>query len=210
LECVIGISLLTGVEVQLRKNAGGEYASPASPLLSCLHLFVASIYGLAQEGAVTVVDPGSRELKRTAHWLQMPPEQLKNSRLALQEATELIKEMDPMPEPALGDLATLWVDLNRPKAVVALEGLNEKVRTRMQPELILKTLDLLPELKAKAEQAGGIDKLLAGARVSVSRRVPCPPAVGAGTRATEPLQENPAVETWRITWRPYLYRSWRI
>jgi hypothetical protein len=347
-------------------------------------LFVISVNGLTQEGKVTVVDHGSRELKRTAHSLQVPPDQLRNARLALQEATDLIKQMDPMPGPALGDLATLWVELNRPKAVAALEGLIEKVRklaltapdlqayrdcadqaqslltalgeldpdkglllakewpqppsssgsageevrssmeaqvrdhltrrlaysdpkraleladesptgtsavyvargqriytmsrqgrrdealrladkwiadfnysmadrvavrdylgflrqvavldpnrflaaigsmaglfsstdpldsplffvgderipvnraefeifsvfqTRMQPELILKTLDLLPELKAKAEQAGGIDRLLAGPRESVSRRVPCSPAVGAGTDAANTRSE---------------------
>jgi hypothetical protein len=353
-----------------------------SPLF--ISLLVVSVSGLAQEGGVTVVAPGSRELKRTAHWLGMPPEQLKNARSALQEATDLVKQMDPMPQYDLNHLASLWLDINRPKAAAVLEGLIEKVRklalmatdfeayrdcadraqsllkplaeldpdrglllarkwpapplssgsagekvrsgmeaqvrdqltrrlaysdperaleladesptgtsavyeargqrigimsrqgrkeealrladqwtadfnesmadpvavrdylgflrevaaldpnrflaaiestaglfsssdppgsplfwvgdqripinraefellsvfrTRMQPELMLKTFDLLPELKAKAEQAGGIDKLLAGARVSLSRRVKCPPAVGAGTKATDAQSE---------------------
>lgn len=46
-----------------------------------------------------------------------------------------------------------------------------------------------PELKAKAEQAGGIDKLLAGPRVSVSRRVPCSPVVGAVAKVTDAQSE---------------------
>jgi hypothetical protein len=62
-------------------------------------------------------------------------------------------------------------------------------RTRMQPELVLKTLDLLPELKAKAQQAGGIDKLMTGARGTFRSGLPHMASPGAGAKATDAQSE---------------------
>ncbi len=100
---------ITSSGVELQESAGGQYGFPATHFsILFAFLFVISMNRLTQDGKVTVIDPGSRELKRTARSLQVPPQQLKNTRLALQEATDLIKQMDPMPKPALGDLATRW------------------------------------------------------------------------------------------------------
>ncbi len=50
-------------------------------------------------------------------------------------------------------------------------------RSRPQPELMLKAVDLLPGLKAKADQAGGVDKLM------ISRRSIIRPGVAAAAGA---------------------------
>lgn len=154
----------------------------SSPLFVCL--LIACVDGLAQAGGVTVVDSGSRELKRTAHSLPMPPEQLKNARSALQEATDLVKQMDPMPQSELDHLARLWVDINRPKAAMVLEGLIEKFR-----KLALAATDL-ESYRDCTDRAQSLLKPLAeldpDKGLLLARQWPAPPLssgpAGAGVR----------------------------
>ncbi len=51
----------------------------------------------AQEVRVTVTSSSAKELKRTAHRTRITVERLKNIREVLQQATSLVRRMDPMP-----------------------------------------------------------------------------------------------------------------
>ena len=78
---------------------------------------------------VAVVAPGSRELKRAAHRLRVTPERLQNMRLALREATDLARRIDPAGSALIGTIAQSWVQINRPEAKPNLEELYRTLRT---------------------------------------------------------------------------------
>jgi hypothetical protein len=77
---------------------------------------------------VVVVAPGSRELKRAAHRLRVTPERLLNMRLALREATEVARRVDPAGAMLIGPIAQSWVQINRPEAKPNLEDLYRALR----------------------------------------------------------------------------------
>ena len=77
---------------------------------------------------VAVVAPGSRELKRAAHRLRVTPERLQNMRVALREATEVARRMEPGTAPMIGSIAQGWVQFNRPEAKSNLEELYRDLR----------------------------------------------------------------------------------
>ena len=77
---------------------------------------------------VAVVAPGSRELKRAAHRLRVTPERLQNMRVALREATEVARRIDPATAPMIGPIAHSWVQINRPEAKPNLEELYRELR----------------------------------------------------------------------------------
>ncbi len=84
---------------------------------------------LAQEGRVIVEKPGARELRRTAHRLHIPPDQLKNARAALQEATDLARRTDPLAINSFGEIGDAWIQLDRTKAPGAIDSLYAYLRT---------------------------------------------------------------------------------
>ncbi len=94
----------------------------------CLSLAFLLAPALAQEGKVIVEQSGSKELKRTAHRLHIPQEQLKNARSVLQEAMELARRLDPVPASSLQQIGDSWVQLNRSQAPGAIESLYALVR----------------------------------------------------------------------------------
>jgi hypothetical protein len=59
----------------------------------------------AQTGKVIIVNTTSKELKRAAHRLRIPVEQLQNAQQSLQEATDLLDKIDPYPITQLSNLA---------------------------------------------------------------------------------------------------------
>lgn len=65
----------------------------------------------------------SKELKRTAHRLRIPVEQLKNARAALQEATDLSRRLSPVPMMLLSQMGDAWIQLDRSKASSAIESI---------------------------------------------------------------------------------------
>ena len=77
---------------------------------------------------VAVVAPGSRELKRAAHRLRVTPERLQNMRVALREATEVARRIDPATSVMIGPIAHGWVQFNRPEAKPNLEELYRDLR----------------------------------------------------------------------------------
>ncbi len=95
-----------------------------------LLLFVFPLH--AQDGKLEIVNPGSRELKRSAFRLRMPAERLKNARAALQEATDIARLARPIPVRHFFQLGDFWVQLNRAKAEEAINGMLATLRTAAQ------------------------------------------------------------------------------
>jgi hypothetical protein len=85
-----------------------------------------------QTGKVIIVNAGAKELRRTAHKMRIPVEQLKNARSALQDAIDLVKKMDPYPTDQLMNLSQNLVQLNRPKAKSILQGFVQNLRLKAE------------------------------------------------------------------------------
>jgi hypothetical protein len=79
---------------------------------------------------VTVQRTGDRELKRTAHRLHIPVEQLRNARAALDEATTLARRIDPAPISDLWSLASAWIELNPARAPDVVESFIVELRRK--------------------------------------------------------------------------------
>lgn len=77
----------------------------------------------AQQPGVVVVNASSKELKRAAHRLRIPVEQMKNVRQTLQEATDLAKKIEPSPFEQYFSIAQSWAQLDRSKSKAMLESL---------------------------------------------------------------------------------------
>jgi hypothetical protein len=104
-------------------------------LCSIFSLFLAiAIAADAQDqtGKVIIVNAGAKELKRTAHKMRIPVEQLKNARIALQEALDLVKKMDPYPIDQLMNLSQNLAQLNRPKAKSVIQGFVQNLRLKAE------------------------------------------------------------------------------
>jgi hypothetical protein len=82
----------------------------------------------AQQPRVVVVDTTAKELKRSAHRLRIPVEQLKNARLVLQEATDLAESMDPFPADQISSLAQSWKNINKPKFQKTIDSIFQHLR----------------------------------------------------------------------------------
>lgn len=78
---------------------------------------------MAQEGKLIVPQPQSKELKRTAHRLGIPAEQLRHARRILQEATDLACRLDPAPLEGFQELASLWQQIDPKQAQAAVNPL---------------------------------------------------------------------------------------
>jgi hypothetical protein len=97
------------------------------PFIACALYFASPI--LTQEGKVVLVNSESKDLKRTAYRLRIPVERLKNARQALQDATDLIKRVQPVPAAYVGQISNSWVMLNRPKAKASIKDIFSALRT---------------------------------------------------------------------------------
>jgi len=86
----------------------------------------------AQEGKLVVVDPISKELKRAAHRLRIPADQMKNARQVLQEATDLARKTDPVAFAQFDSLAGLWIRLNPSRAKAVGQSLLDELRSAAQ------------------------------------------------------------------------------
>ncbi len=84
----------------------------------------------AQNPRVVVASTASKELKRSAHRLRIPVDQLKNARQALQEATDLVPTIDPYPTEHLSSLVQSWQNLNRSKAKGIVDSFTRDLRSR--------------------------------------------------------------------------------
>ncbi len=82
----------------------------------------------AQSPKVVTASTTSKELKRTAHRLRIPVDQLKNARQALQEATDLVSRIDPSPTDQLNSLAQSWQNLNRSKSKSIISSFIQDLR----------------------------------------------------------------------------------
>jgi hypothetical protein len=106
----------------MKKRCGGYLC------ILCALLFALSAF--AQDGKFVVANAVPKELKRTAHRLRIPVEQLKNARKALQEATDLVKTIDPYPVDQLYNIGQNWTQLNRPKAKAVIDAFIQDLRSR--------------------------------------------------------------------------------
>jgi alkanesulfonate monooxygenase SsuD/methylene tetrahydromethanopterin reductase-like flavin-dependent oxidoreductase (luciferase family) len=97
-------------------------------LLILFVLFQVQIF--AQTGKVIIVNTTSKELKRDAHRLRIPVEQLKNAQQSLQEATDLLDKIDPYPINQLSNLAQAWQRLNKSKAKDIIGSFIENLRSQ--------------------------------------------------------------------------------
>lgn len=108
--------------------------------MTCPRFFLACIAFVSIPGPiwpqlVKAIDAGAeaKELRRTAFLLRVPADQLKNARVALQEATDLVKrEPTQLSRGSIDQIGQRWIDLNRPKAAAVLEELIGKVRADAQ------------------------------------------------------------------------------
>jgi hypothetical protein len=83
----------------------------------------------AQEGKVVVENVTSKELKRAAHRMGITTDQLKNARLALQEATDLILNAKAVQASQVTSLGYLWMQVYRTRAQGALEAVYRRLKT---------------------------------------------------------------------------------
>jgi len=91
--------------------------------------FSAALQASSQEGRFVVVNKSSKELRRTAHRLRLPVEQLKNARQALHEATDLAKTMDPCPVSQIYTLGQSWKRLDPSRASSVIESFIRELRS---------------------------------------------------------------------------------
>lgn len=88
-----------------------------------------ALSAFAQESKLVVVNTTSKELKRSAHRLRIPVEQLKKARQTLQEATDLVGKVKPYPSDQLFSLVNSWQQLNRSKTKTVIDSLIGDLRS---------------------------------------------------------------------------------
>lgn len=98
-------------------------------LISVVSILCIAFSAFAQESKVVVVHAGSKELKRSAHRLRIPVEQLKNARQTLQEATDLAGKIKPYPMMQVYSLANSWQQLNRSKMKTVVDSFIQDLRS---------------------------------------------------------------------------------
>ncbi len=98
-------------------------------LISVVSILCIAFSAFAQESKVIVARAGSKELKRSAHRLRIPVEQLKNARQALQEATDLAGKIKPYPMMHVFSLANSWQQLNRSKMKAVVDSFIQDLRS---------------------------------------------------------------------------------
>jgi hypothetical protein len=114
---------------------------------------------LAQDIKVILVDVKSKELKRTAHRMRIPVEQLRNARQTLQEATDLALKLEPVPVEQYSSLGQSWTQLNPGKAKTQIEQLIEGLRRLAQKPPDAQTYQRATSAAvALVNQAGGQDQ----------------------------------------------------
>jgi len=82
-------------------------------------------------------DKEEKELKRIAHRMRIPVEQLENARSALQEATDLAITLDPFPTSKINNIVSDWNTLQPSKA--------ESVSEYFALELQLRALEAMDD-----------------------------------------------------------------
>jgi len=98
-------------------------------LISVVSILCIAFSASAQESRVVVVHAGSKELKRSAHRLRIPVDQLKNARQTLQEATDLARKIKPYPMMQVYSLANSWQQLNRTKMKTVVDSFIQDLRS---------------------------------------------------------------------------------
>jgi len=86
-------------------------------------IILVALPAMPWQGKVIVEGLSTKELRRTAHRMRIPIEQLKNARAALQEATDMVPRLNPRQLSQLFSLGSLWIRINQPKASSVLESL---------------------------------------------------------------------------------------
>jgi hypothetical protein len=96
-----------------------------------LILFAASFVFpcFAEKPGLVVAHSQSKEQKRAAHRLRIPVEQLKHAREVLQEATDLVKRIEPYPFEQVPGIVQMWDQVNRAKTKGIVESFISDLRS---------------------------------------------------------------------------------
>ncbi len=94
-----------------------------------LAFFYIAFSAVAQESKLVVVDTTSKELKRSAHRLGIPVEQLRKARQTLQDATDLARKIKPYPVGQLSALINSWQQLNRSRTKAVVDSFIQDLRS---------------------------------------------------------------------------------
>jgi hypothetical protein len=89
---------------------------PLCRFFSILGILCFAFSTFAQESKLVVVSTAPKELKRSAHRLRIPVDQLKKARQTLQEATDLVSKIKPYPAGQIYSLISIWRQLDRSRA----------------------------------------------------------------------------------------------
>ena len=87
---------------------------------------------LAKDYESGSTDKEEKELKRIAHRMRIPVEQLENARSALQEATDLVITLDPFPTSRINNIVSDWNTLQPSKAESVSEFFVLELQLRAQ------------------------------------------------------------------------------
>jgi hypothetical protein len=88
------------------------------------------LQAFAQNPRVIVASTASKELKRSAHRLRIPVDQLKNARQALKEATDLVPMIAPYPTEQISSLVQNWQNLDHIKAKDIIDSFIQGLRSQ--------------------------------------------------------------------------------
>jgi tetratricopeptide (TPR) repeat protein len=93
--------------------------------------FLAAIFlspCFAENPSLVVINSSSKELKRAAHRLRIPVEQMKRAREVLQEATDLVRSTEPPLYEQFPAIIQMWNQINHPKAKAVTESFINDLR----------------------------------------------------------------------------------
>jgi hypothetical protein len=145
-----------------------------------LFLF-AGIVGFAflafpQVSSASSASNASKELKRTARRLHIPVDQLQKARQALQDATNLARQMKPFPISQVSSITQSWRQLNRSKVKEVMDAFMQDLRTEAASAADLKTYKqatsaAMSLAQSNGEMSGGHEK-----RLQFLQNWPEPPA----------------------------------
>jgi tetratricopeptide (TPR) repeat protein len=82
----------------------------------------------AEKPGTVPVSSSSKELRRAAHRLRIPVEQMKRARRVLQDATDLVRSTEPHPYEQVPALVQMWNQINHPKAQEVVESFIQDLR----------------------------------------------------------------------------------
>jgi hypothetical protein len=123
-------SIIEAFNVKITGEATMALTRRFSLILFVFFFVFFQFQAFAQQSQVVFVNSSSKELKRTAHRLRIPVDQLRKAREALQEATNLAIKTDPPPVNQLSNLVRSWQNINRSNANGVVDSFIQDLRAQ--------------------------------------------------------------------------------